>query len=581
MDIGPTDDPLLEGVLDDLIDLEESKGAGELLGIILLVGVVVAVAGVVITLGSTAIQQTQGQSEIQHAENSFAEMDSQLSAVALGEGPNQRSISLGLTQQAESQVFVEKKASIQIERYGNSNDDPICTPYNDVSGCTVDSNPPVSEEIGYLVYKNGETEIAYQAGGIWRHNQAANYSYMLSPPPVEYQDATLTMPIIDVAGDQQGVGSSSITARQGNTRVPKEASGPVEEDIVVVRIESEYYEAWGNYFENHVKGNVDTCYFYEDGAGECNEDGELDENEIAIELGLTGDIHGSFDSAIVANGDVAVSGSGEINGGTVLSSGSVDGMSGSNVREYVELSLLELDPHIAAMMDRARSNYEDVGALTGGETLDHEPSNNGRYYVDSISLGSHGGGGGNDKLTINVSDGDVTLLVDGDISLQQDGEIEVVGANCDSTANADGEKCENHVRVLTNDDVDVSTGSPEVDTDGYPEAFQIYGGSDSTFTISQGGSFEGVIYAPSSSDAHGGSMGNTANCTTASPSVCVGASATVDGAIVGGSTVVANGAEVNYDPDLANFNPTVSPDMTIRPRLMNLHVSVNNVSIDG
>lgn len=577
------DDALLE---DDIptLPLGHERGVSDVLGVILLISLIVTVAAVVVGMGGHALQATQGDAEIQQAENAFAELDARASAVALGEGPSQRSISLGLNNQQQTELHTTRDANIKIMGCELENEDECRADYDEFEVL-------LDEELGSLVYTHGSTEIAYQSGGIWKHHGDAGVTEVLSPPSVDYDDATLTMPLVNVANDEQQLGTDDLTFTQGDSEIPEGTSQTVDSELVMIVVESEYYDGWGHYFENNIEGSVDTCYYYEDGDGECNENGELDENQVAIELGLSGDIHGSFDSAIVAGGDVYTEGDGLISG-PVVSSGDIDGNVDGETYDNVDMNLMTLDAHIEELMREAEENYQHTGTIDGEtefELMDEDKTitaddgttvlGAGRYYVDEIDLSS------DEELILDVSDGEITMLVDGDTDLTNDSQIHVTDEP-EMPSEAYGPKGtdtddEQQARLLTNHDFTLGSGQPEVTTHDGPEDFQLYGGSSTDILISQDSTFEGVIYAPSddSSRSGGNVRSGGANCNNTDYDVCIGANTSVFGSVVGGSTMVGESANLDYDDTLSEFEPTVSPDDNIRPRLLHLHVSVNDVHI--
>jgi hypothetical protein len=133
-----------------------------------------------------------------------------------------------------------------------------------------------NSSLGSFVYSNGDTEIAYQGGGVWR-SDGVGEPRMISPPEFHFREATLTLPIITVEG--QASGSGGVSAVVSSTGTPRNvfpnatSSGadgvgapyngsngayqnPVENGTVYAWVHSEYYVAWANYFRQRTSGNV-------------------------------------------------------------------------------------------------------------------------------------------------------------------------------------------------------------------------------------------------------------------------------------------------------------------------------------
>ncbi|MFT4883276.1 MAG: hypothetical protein ACI8U4_000779, partial [Natronomonas sp.] len=127
--------------------------------------------------------------------------------------------------------------------------------------------------LGSVVYEGGNTEIAYQGGGVWQKDADGGVT-MVSPPEFHYRDATLTFPLIRVNGT--GSAGGSTTARvtrletatniypqpglhyDGNTS-RRQYLNPVEDGNMTVEVRSEYCEAWRSYLAERTEGEVSEC----------------------------------------------------------------------------------------------------------------------------------------------------------------------------------------------------------------------------------------------------------------------------------------------------------------------------------
>jgi hypothetical protein len=138
-------------------------------------------------------------------------------------------------------------------------------------------------------------------------------------------------------------------------------------------------------------------------------------------------------------------------------------------------------------------------------------------------------------------------------------------------------------------DMYVAPRNPGAVTDVHAERLVVYGESDMQVAMVNGGAyFEGVIYAPRAADAPGvNDAMPTAQtqCELADgryADTCLGTgNFVVDGAIVGGPAAVRQSTEVNYDADLDGLTISISADEVLAPELTFLHLSVNEVAIEG
>lgn len=221
------------------------------IGFVLLIALTVTGAGVVIGLGGQALEDTRSASTVDRVENAMTQFDSRTSMVALGDASTQR---VRFGGGGDGTYSVEDDAGwirVTHRNYTDGNDYVV---YN--------------ESLGAVRYTKDDTTVAYQGGGVWRSDGGG--SVMVSPPEVTYRRATLTLPVIRTLGDGGAGGSptASVT-REGPTRVvyPNRSStypaadgrpylNPIRNGTVVLAVHSEYYEAWGRYFDTRTEGNV-------------------------------------------------------------------------------------------------------------------------------------------------------------------------------------------------------------------------------------------------------------------------------------------------------------------------------------
>lgn len=119
-------------------------------------------------------------------------------------------------------------------------------------------------------YENGDTTLAYQGGGVWRAQEGGG-SVMVSSPEFHYRSMTLTLPVIRLSGDGSIAGSAAADVYSDSSPKPvypntsanytgsnRKYLNPVQNGTVEIAVQSEYYQAWGNYFETRTDGNVTT-----------------------------------------------------------------------------------------------------------------------------------------------------------------------------------------------------------------------------------------------------------------------------------------------------------------------------------
>lgn len=219
----------------------DRRGQSEVIGVVLLLSVTMIGITAVAASGAAVLGDSQTDSRVAQAENSMAQMSSKASLVALG-GSKSQAFDLGDLDSSTVDVR------------------------NDAGTVTLTHDDGETEKelyhgsYGAVVATVGDTEIAYQGGGVWRKD--GDRSHMVSPPEYHYQSNTLTFPIIRVTGD--GRGSGVITGRftppppnTSNPDVSQSYTNPLEDGTVTVEIRSEYYDAWYRLFNERTNGTVE------------------------------------------------------------------------------------------------------------------------------------------------------------------------------------------------------------------------------------------------------------------------------------------------------------------------------------
>ncbi|MFC7226286.1 hypothetical protein N0B31_02640 [Salinirubellus salinus] len=258
-----------------------ASGQAEVLGLALLLGLLVLGTTAVLALGGTALDQTQSSSRLENAEHSMTLFDSRAAMVALG-GSGTQTVSFG---RGGGDFRVDEGSGelrvIHVDYDGN------VSPNDDSNDETL-----YSGTLGQVVYTSGDTEVAYQAGGVWRKGEGA--ARMVSPPEFHYRSATLTLPVVVArgSGGAGGGGASRVTLREVPNSFEREYpdegqtystapsrvyDNPVQQGFIRIEVESEYYEGWAEYFRSRTDGKVSSF--------DTNETARLD----LITIGTIGD----------------------------------------------------------------------------------------------------------------------------------------------------------------------------------------------------------------------------------------------------------------------------------------------------
>jgi hypothetical protein len=229
------------------------------IGVVLVLGMVLAGVAVVVGVGATALSDLRSQSAIERGQTTMTQLDTRASMVALGDTPSQ-TVTFGSD---SGRLSVEDRGWLRVTHAnytGNGHDETV-----------------FNATLGTVSYGTGETELAYQGGGIWRTRAGAGAgSTMVSPPEFHYRGATLTLPVVRVTGGSVDGSALQVTPAGPTRRVFPNATGPtagtevgapynqtdaayanpVANGTVNVTVGSEYHQAWAEYFRSRTEGQI-------------------------------------------------------------------------------------------------------------------------------------------------------------------------------------------------------------------------------------------------------------------------------------------------------------------------------------
>lgn len=448
----------------------DGRGVSEVVAVALLVGIVVLGVAAIVLIGGSQLLGTQEAAEVRQAEQSLTQFDAEASRVATG-STSSGAIDLGLRGNSGTLDVESDSGNITVEYVDNLHDS--------------DRTEVVHTSLGAVVYESGDTTVGYQGGGVWRSD--GKDSTMISPPEISFDDGTLTMPIIRT--DRGGSVHSDVRIVPGNDpeqRFPNDSvedanlTNKVDSGTLWITIESRYYRAWAQYFEEETNaavypgqpddGHV-TVIFYgsrmqfspeagivaTSGPGEIRLRGSQSDSTYIDSYNSSNGSYSetsSEDGLVKSSGDIDMAGNAEIRGsshsdkrimldGSATITGDACAGDGVNNPDKVEGStnctpdvpkLPPLDPYVEAKTDElANTNDNDATDLIDNEsdTLDFEGSEDdelapGDYYLENIDLDN------DDELILNATDGDLTIAVRNYVSLDE-GNITVKGDNDDGT----------------------------------------------------------------------------------------------------------------------------------------------------
>ena len=551
----------------------------------------------VVALGADAITSTQTQLDVERTEKSLTELNSKTALVALGQTDVQQ---VSLPASSASTYRVDEDAGWMNVSYRNTTSGNRTTVFNESMG-----------EVAYSA--SGETRLAYQGGGVWRSNGDGT-SVMVSPPEFHYRDATLTLPLVTVSGDGLVRDRAVITPNRSERYFPNSTrnfTNPLENGKVNITVRSEYYRAWGTYFEERTDGDVT---YHPDSSrvsivlkvpagprkvrnavAATSDTGsiKLSGNDAFTDSYTSADGDG-YDASeagdggdLTTAGDITVTGSAELNG-NITSGGRVEFSSNSMTFNGDRVEWAEefddkhgacsascsdeqidsfgdttnINSHVDTRVDDLSSSNDNAGTIADDGVIDGTEGTTtlsaGRYHVDRIDLSG--------DVEFDTTGGNVLIGVENYVSLNTGNDITVSGPNqvkiyIQGESAASGGSASGYHFFTRASEIRTAGGVSERSTQVW-----IYGKDHLQARMEKKGSDEsrvtGVIYAP------GGKTGTSRFEIWKSD---------LYGGVVTSEVELEKGGAVHFDRALTEER-TIPKDTSV-VAITYLHISTNDVNI--
>lgn len=575
-----------------LLTTTRTRGQSEALGFVIIFGIMLLTAVTVVTLGAGMVSDSQGQLSADRAEKVMTQMDSEISMVALGRTNSQE---IQLDRYSGEQFSVDEDAGWMNVTFTNRT--------------TQSKTELMNVTLGSVNFERGETVVAYQGGGVWRTD--GETSKMISPPEFNYRGATLTLPLVTVDGDfsldeRVTVAKNGLSEQKfPNHRSNENWVNPLEDAVVEVTVQSDYYSAWGAFFEERTEG--DATYDHENetvtvrlvvppdnppiqggmtigGAGtNLNISNNFDADSYDSRTGGYDPDEAGSEGRIVSAGNVEIGNArikGDIEVGGTLTFDNpnaelIDGnvSYGNNVNAHNQ-SVDWKDEHWIrepyhwhaqnASVESPDSVSNDIDWRLEGLREDNDNDDEDSISSDQLDCSSDCTiESGSYFLEEFIPTGDIEFDTSaGNVDIAVDGTLDITDQ--DITVSGD-----NRVNIYVDDDATFANTDIEIPDDRSPQ-FWTYYRPDATIHLDNEVRYTGVIYGPGT----GGSQGAT---------VEIRPNVEIFGAIVGYMDFPqaghSDGDGLHYDVALADTQPEVSDDSI--PSITYLHVSVNPVTVEN
>lgn len=498
-----------------------TRGASEVIGFVILVGLAVVMSVFVVAAAQGGpISSLQERSANEQVKNTFSQISSSSVGAAVG-GQNTSETVPTPFASTSNPIEISEQGSITVKSYENS---------SDTTGDLV-----FQEDVGYIKYKtgNGDKTMYYQNGAVWRIYENGGVETVTSPE-FHYNIETLTLPIIKLKANTDTATNELSFNHKSTSRSTEQLA--TDDKILRVTIEGPTYQGWGSYFESRFPPEV----------VDYNHEAE----SVTVTLGTAPTTYNTIgDEIVTLEGTLSTQGNNSISG---------------DIIENASKDLPPADNTIDDQKDYAQTSGTTLSSLDG-KTLD----DGGDYYVSSADI--------DNGVTVDLSDGDVTLVIDGNIDINS-GSIEVI--------NSDGG--ENQLKTYLEGDLYMATYTSWVVDGSDKGANVLYASSTSEFRTQPHTTFEGVYYAPggggSTSNTSGspsdGNNGGESDCGPGT-ALCMQPQSTIEGAIIADSADLQPNTTLDFDSSLTDFKLDSQTSATdVRPELSYLHTSTTVVEVD-
>jgi Mg-chelatase subunit ChlD len=222
--------------------LREERGVSEVVGYVLLVGMVVGGMSLVLLTGATALEELRSESDAEVAALGIGEYDSRVTSLTK-QGVNRTSVRFS-TRRANGMDLRENgttgAGSVEIR----------------VNGGTCRATVPLST----LRYTQDQEVLAHQAGGVFRAPVGGGSSALTTPPDFTYEAGTVDLSVVNLTG-RIGSGETTIRKRVDSSR---RQTDDVERalftadddcrrpDSVTMTVTTDYADAWAKFLSEQV-----------------------------------------------------------------------------------------------------------------------------------------------------------------------------------------------------------------------------------------------------------------------------------------------------------------------------------------
>jgi len=210
------------------------RGVSELVGVVLLFGIVVAGSAMIFVSGTAVSEDVRAEGRVDAASSTFSEMDRRVQSLAQRRGNDGAAISLGGVNPNDAEIRDTGQMTLQI------NGETDCTATMDLSA---------------LEYADDSgTTIAYEGGAIWKRTDAGLVTQ--KAPELGFRDGSLQLQVVRIDGS---VEDDDMTVDYDRAESIDETEDIREQlfasescsrpETLTVTVKSDYYQGWERHLE--------------------------------------------------------------------------------------------------------------------------------------------------------------------------------------------------------------------------------------------------------------------------------------------------------------------------------------------
>ncbi|MUV89234.1 VWA domain-containing protein [Halapricum sp. CBA1109] len=210
----------------------DERAASELIGPVLLIGVVLTGALLVAALGASTIEDQQADQESQASGVLIQEVDSRLSTLSTSSSATTAEFTFG-DKLSGTPELVTAGGYLNVTVNRNS-------------ACSV------SIPLDSIRLQTETATVAYEGGGTWRQSEG-NGTVMQTAPEFEYRNGSLDISVVNLTGtvhQETNVATLDSAASQSSTRVVRDTlfqGECIRPDNVTLSVRSDFHDAWSDY----------------------------------------------------------------------------------------------------------------------------------------------------------------------------------------------------------------------------------------------------------------------------------------------------------------------------------------------